>query len=254
VYPQPDTSTLQSYYDKEYFLQRTERGYDNYFSNTVKEEVERIFRLNLKDISFYCWEKDYLRNNKNLNSLDIGCAAGYFVAYMKERGYDAHGVEISEDIAKYGREKLKLNIKITDFLNLEFDTKFDLITSWASLEHMPDPVSFFRRINSILKPGGLLIISTCCYGNLARLYGLNWRYLNVPEHLFFFSKKSLINLGEKFGLKVWKKISYGSGFTTKPQAGFFYKFTKICADKLVKIMSEGDMIVISFTKKFFTQM
>ena len=49
-----------------------------------------------------------------------------------------------------------------------------------------------------------MILSTCRYGILARITGINWRYMNVPEHLYYYSLDALIRECEKIG---FKKIS-----------------------------------------------
>ena len=256
VHPQPDDENLSKYYEEDYFSKRTERGYDNYCSDAIRKEIERVFRLNLNDIRFDAWEKSYVRVAENshepLRSLDVGCAAGYFVYYMRERGYDARGIEIGDDVAAFGREKLGLNIKTGNFLSMDVNEKFDVITSWASLEHMKDPGLFFTKASEILKPGGLLIISTCRYGFFARLYGKKWRYFNVPEHLFFFSIRGLTQLVRNAEFMTWKRISYGSGLTAGLRKGKFYKLCKRVADKFVKKVNQGDMVVIACRKKFFT--
>lgn len=242
VNPQPSFSEVSKYYTNEYFTKRTDRGYDNYYSSELRKEIERVFELNLKDLNFFEWEKTL--NTKK--TLDIGSAAGYFVAYMKYRNWDSVGIEISEEPVKFAVDILKQTVFREDFLNwdIEQKNKFQLITLWASIEHLHQPKETLQKIYSHLEPNGRVIISTCRYGILARLRGIKWRFLNVPEHLYYYSRKNLIHLCEEIGFKVVKQISYGSGLTAKKNANFFYKFNKLFFDKFVKFTNQGDMIAL----------
>ncbi|HNC00467.1 MAG TPA: class I SAM-dependent methyltransferase, partial [Leptospiraceae bacterium] len=90
---------------------------------------------------------------------------------------------------------------------------------------------------------------TCSYGILARLTGIRWRYLNVPEHLYYYSLKGLISECEKIGFKKISHITYGSGLTAKKDASIFYKVAKKFLDRFVKWTDQGDMMAIQFIKK-----
>ncbi|XDD55359.1 class I SAM-dependent methyltransferase [Leptospira sp. WS4.C2] len=254
VNPQPSFADVKKYYDDSYFTQRTERGYDNYYSDKLRAEISRVFQLNLNDLDFFSWEKDRISElspEDKLSSLDIGCAAGYFVAYQKDRGYDAYGIEIADGPVRFARETLKLNIFQESFLDWDtkFQNKFDVITLWATIEHLHRPKETLEKIKGHLKPGGVLILSTCRYGLLAKLAGLTWRYLNVPEHLYYYSylglKKLLLTLGYHHPVS----FTYGSGMTSRPKASFLFKLRKQIMDRLVKWFQLGDMMVYMVKKE-----
>jgi len=254
VNPQPDLETVKPYYTKEYFNKRTDRGYDNYFSSKLKNQLFRVYEMNLSDAGFFKYEKEIFHIRKMNHSvpsfLDVGCAAGYFVEYMKNRGWNASGIEISRDAADFGINELKLQIIVDDFFSSrELEEKsFDFITLWASIEHMHSPMKVMKRLNQLLKPGGRLMISTCRYGILAKYRGRNWRYMNVPEHLYFYSMKNMKRLAKETGFQTLKSFSYGSGFTAKKNAGFIYNILKNIMDPLVKITNQGDMMVFHLKK------
>ena len=249
VNPQPDLEAVTPYYGAHYFEKRTDRGYDNYFSEEMKRNLFRVYEMNLSDAGFFEFEKS-LADSKGM-CLDVGCAAGYFVEYMKERRWDAAGIEISESAASYGIEKLGLNIHIGDFFsdkNIK-ENSYDFITLWASIEHMHSPGKVMRRVNQLLKPGGRFILTTCRWGILSRMRGLNWRYMNVPEHLYFFTMKNMKTYAKKSGFNVHKSFTYGSGFTAKKDSGFLYRAAKKLFDPLVKITNQGDMMVFHMEKR-----
>jgi len=247
VNPQPTFDEVIKYYSNDYFTKRSDRGYDNYYSDKIKSEIERVFKLNLEDLDFFSWESNL---SESKSTIDIGCAAGYFVNFMKNRGWTAHGIEIAEGPATFGKENLGLNIFQEDFLNWdkEISNKFDLITLWASIEHLHQPKETLEKIYKHLKPNGRMILSTCRYGLQAKIKGIHWRYLNVPEHLYYYSLNNIINVSNIIGFKKIKHITYGSGMTNKKDANLLFKISKIFLDKLVKWTDQGDMMAVHFMK------
>ncbi|RHX80816.1 class I SAM-dependent methyltransferase [Leptospira yasudae] len=248
VSPQPSPEEVASYYSEEYFLKRSDRGYDNYFSDGIRSEISRVFGLNLKDLDFESWEESLSEPKR---SLDVGCAAGYFVDYMQQRGWDSHGMDIAEAPVKFAREKLKLKVERMDFLEWKPSNaeRFDLITLWASIEHLHKPKETLEKIHTHLKPGGRIILSTCRWGLLAKLQGPSWRYLNVPEHLYYYSLPGIVRLCESIGFQKKKHVTYGSGLTAKKDASVFYKTFKWIADPGVKFFDQGDMMALCFEKR-----
>jgi 2-polyprenyl-3-methyl-5-hydroxy-6-metoxy-1,4-benzoquinol methylase len=258
VNPQPDLEAVRPYYESHYFKKRTDRGYDNYFSDALRDEIRRVYQLNLEDLAFPEYEAklkaeaqstDSLSARLKPRALDAGCAAGYFVEYLKERGWNSEGIEISEAAASAGRKR-GLRITVGDFLTSSemIPESYDLITFWASLEHMHDPARVLLRSKELLKPGGRMILSTCRYGLLARMRGKEWRYMNVPEHLYFFSLGGLKRFAAALGFRVVKTVTYGSGMTTRKDASPFYNRAKKILDPLVKWTGQGDMMAFHLEK------
>lgn len=255
-------------YEASYFEKRTDRGYDNYFSGELKQQIRRVYEQNLDDLGFFDYEEACLgdawflqhceeqagaeteHRDYRPRALDAGCAAGYFVEFLQDRGWNSQGVELSRAAAKFGIDELGLNILIADFLTSKRLPKesYDLLTFWASIEHMHSPRGVFERCRELLKPGGRLILSTCRYGLLARWRGEDWRFMNVPEHLFFFSLNGIRKMAEDCGFRTVASVTYGSGFTTKKDASLFYKAAKAVADPLVKRTDQGDMMALHFVK------
>lgn len=242
--PLPSPAQLTELYQNEYFKQRSDRGYADYTSEKIYRSVVSTLAKNLCDLGFPAWEKS-LPDTKRL--LEVGCAAGHAVAYFQNRGWQAIGMDIAHEMIEAGRG-IGRNLIEADFLAYDFgDQKFDLITHWATLEHLPQAEAFLQKMGTLLAPGGKIYLSTCNTGYFARRYGISWRYLNVPEHVFYFNRKSLSCLAAKCGLKITRAFSYGSGFTTKENAGFSYRLRKKISDRLARYFLSGDMIVVCLT-------
>jgi SAM-dependent methyltransferase len=245
TYPQP--IEIEQFYQRNYFHKRTDRGYNNYLSDALKKQLISVWELNLKDLGFFSYEEKILNDHPKL--LEIGCAAGYFLEYMKLRGWDVLGVEISKEMSDFAKNQLGLNVVNQDFL--EFDitiNEFDCVVLWASIEHFKDPIRVFKKIDLVLKPKGVFVFSTCRWGLIARLLKDRWRFMNVPEHLFFFNETQLEQILASIGFKKISRITYGSGFTSKPEMSLIYRLSKRFFDTLVKRIHQGDMLAMMFQK------
>jgi SAM-dependent methyltransferase len=238
--PRPCPDEIGKYYDESYFTTRTDRGYDNYFSETIRREIERVIGLNLMELGFFEFEKT-LQSEKRV--LDIGCAAGYFLGFCKRRGWDATGVDISDSCVEFARSA-GLRVYEDDYLEITFSKPFDLITLWASLEHLHRPDLFLAKAREELADGGLLYISTCRTGgaNFMLLYRENWRFYNFPEHLYFFSRPAMKKILEQNGFRIIRYATYGSGF------GAPGSYTRKAADAMAKRLRLGDMMLVAAEK------
>lgn len=240
--PLPTQQQLDALYQAQYFEKRTDRGYDNYLSDHVRKSIEATFEKNMLDLGLFSADAGEIDR-----SLDIGCAAGYFVEYMHNKGAKAQGIDIASAMTRAAKER-GLDIITGDFLKASFEFKYDLVTMWATIEHLRQPQLFFNRSAELLSKNGALVISTCFTGDYARRYKDRWRYLNVPEHLWYFSLPGLKLMAQKAGLQLQKSFTYGSGFTAKPGAGVFYNLQKKFHDRRAKTGHRGDMIVAMFKK------
>jgi SAM-dependent methyltransferase len=120
--------------------------------------------------------------------LDFGCGNGGLVRYVRDHSTaSAWGFE-EGSIADDAR---RLGIPILSEAELaDRGGEFDVVTAIEVLEHTIDPVSELRRIRKLLRPGGLLFLTT---GNAApyRDRLLRWTYV-VPEiHVSFFEPATL---------------------------------------------------------------
>lgn len=245
IAPMPSAAELLALYQSDYFKARTDRGYADYTSEKIYQSVVSTLEKNLTDLKFFDWEKANL-NRKKL--LEVGCAAGHAVDFFSRRGWQALGLDVAREMVESGKRAGR-NLIVADFLQHDFKTdKFDLITHWATLEHLPEAPAFLTKMAGLLAPGGRIYLSTCNTGFFARIRGSRWRYLNVPEHVYYFNRQSLLRLARRANLRINRAFSYGSGFTTRAGAGWGYRMQKWLADRLARYALSGDMIVVELTR------
>lgn len=93
--------------------------------------------------------------------LDIGCGAGEFLLLCKDRGYEPHGLEINESLARIVRDKGVdcFYGYLGDFVKKEKKESFDCVTFFEVLEHLAEPKQFLKDVYSILKPRGAAVLS-----------------------------------------------------------------------------------------------
>ncbi|MBS0617474.1 MAG: class I SAM-dependent methyltransferase [Spirochaetes bacterium] len=245
LHPLPSTSELTELYQSTYFKERSDRGYADYTSEKIYRSVVSTLAKNLRDLDFFSWEQN-LRDKK---LLEVGCAAGHAVAFFADRGWQSLGIDIAREMVVAGQH-IGRNLLCADFLRHDFENqKFNLITHWATLEHLPDAEAFLRKMVQYLEPDGRIYLSTCNTGYFARRKGAAWRYLNVPEHVFYFNKKSLAELAARCGLEIIRSFSYGSGFTTRENTSWWYRCKKRIGDRLAHFFLTGDMIVVELRSR-----
>lgn len=195
-------SELNSYYKSENYISHTDRK-ANWF--------EKIYQFVKTYTITDKWNliRQY-QTKQSLTVLDIGCGTGDFLKKGKQKGYQVVGVEPNEYARKLGQNKL-LNIKsnLSEIKNM----KFDVITMWHVLEHVPDYNQYLNEINERLNVNGILVIAVPNFKSFdAEFYGVHWAGWDVPRHLWHFSKKAIskIALLHKFKLIHIKPMYFDS--------------------------------------------
>jgi SAM-dependent methyltransferase len=135
--------------------------------------------------------------------LDVGCATGSFVKLALQAGFRAQGIDLMAPAVAYGRRRFDLPLAIRDFTDPSIEpASLDVVTLWATLEHLADPGAFLRQAQRILRPGGAIAVSVPNHRSLTqRVLGQRNRYVCI-EHLNYFSEKTLSALLSRHGFAV----------------------------------------------------
>jgi SAM-dependent methyltransferase len=134
--------------------------------------------------------------------LDIGCSVGVWLAFLGDR-WDRSGLEPSSAAADIARQRgVQILGGAVDDLD-EDCPPFDLITAIDVVEHVVEPLAFFRRLSSYLAPGGVMLVSTGDTDAWTwRLLGSRYWYCSLPEHWSFFNLECLQTIARLNHLEV----------------------------------------------------
>jgi SAM-dependent methyltransferase len=115
---------------------------------------------------------------------------------------------------------------------------FDVITLWHVLEHVARPVPLLERLVSLLRPGGVLVVSVPNFRSWqSRLFSGSWFHLDPPRHLVHFDRETLEECLRRAGLEIVAERrflpEYGSSGWVQsalnrllPQPNFLYELAK----------------------------
>ena len=148
-------------------------------------------------------------HGKDARLLDAGCSAGLFLDRARARGFDVAGVEFSDDSAAFARAHFGLSVHTGTLHDLAAPAgSYDVVTMFDVLEHVPDPAADIAVAHSLLKPGGLFLLSTPNIDGLfprlsrplARVINY-WPHPEPPYHLMQFSVRTLSAMLRKGGFR-----------------------------------------------------
>lgn len=146
--------------------------------------------------------------------LDVGANYGYFL--QQARGsFDAAGIEPSAAVVAWGRDHLGVNLHqgSIEADNPAYIDRFDVVTLFDVLEHLPDPRGALERCRRYLTRGGHLFITTPDTGALvARLLGNHWYYIDIVEHVSLFSTANLTKLLGECGYRLVERRTIGRSY------------------------------------------
>jgi 2-polyprenyl-3-methyl-5-hydroxy-6-metoxy-1,4-benzoquinol methylase len=146
--------------------------------------------------------------------LDVGCGRGWFLTEAKKRGWEVYGTEYSETAVKIC-EASGIAMRAGKLDPAAFaGITFDVITSFEVIEHINNPNEELQNIHTLLRTGGLFYCTTPNFNSLLRYYlRAGYNVIEYPEHLSYYTKKTLNYVAKKNGFRVLKVLSTGISIT-----------------------------------------
>lgn len=99
--------------------------------------------------------------------VDVGCGGGILAEALAGKGARVTGIDMAEQSLKVARLHLHESGLEVDYQLVTVEAfaeqnpaSFDIVTCLEMLEHVPDPASVITAASRLLKPGGILFLST----------------------------------------------------------------------------------------------
>ena len=233
--PQPSNEELNKYYREDKYYSYTEVFREDQGQLNLIERVKKMFRKQifltygsnnhdifqeLKKFIFFPFKRRFGGIPMFINKgklLDVGCGDGLFINELKSLGWFVYGLEIDQGAVKRAQSS-GLDVYCGRFEDFDFNShKYDVVRLWHVLEHFKNPNFNLRKILSILKPDGQIILGIPNVNSLySRIFKQDWSGLDVPRHLYHFSpqtiKKILVECGYS-NIKIYYN-SAGTGLAS----------------------------------------
>jgi 2-polyprenyl-3-methyl-5-hydroxy-6-metoxy-1,4-benzoquinol methylase len=235
--PQPEAASVQERYGSAH-------GDDYLAYETANEAAFLALQLKtLEDAGIGRIEEQFFPSERK-RFLDVGCATGALLEKMRERGWEVSGVEISAQMAAYGRKNRGLPVSTLPLEENGFaENSFDVIHASHLIEHLSNPAAFVREAYRLLGVGGLFLVTTPnIAGMQAKLFKGRWRSA-IYDHLCLFSVKTLAAFLRREGFAVEQIVTWGGlaqGLAPAP--------VKRIADRLAKKTGLGDVMMLKAVK------
>jgi len=196
--PRPLADDLMHYYESEDYISHTDAD-DNLFDKTYQFVRKITIKSKIKKLK---------KANPNATSiLDVGCGTGDFLSSCFKSEFEVFGVEPNKQAREIALKKMNNNSVFDSFDSLKKVTncKFDIITLWHVLEHVPNLIEYIKTLKKLLNPNGVLVIAVPNFKSYdAHHYKEFWAAYDVPRHLWHFSKTAIATLFKKVDLEIVK--------------------------------------------------
>ncbi|MCM8569642.1 class I SAM-dependent methyltransferase [Gramella jeungdoensis] len=191
TYPVPEN--LEKYYESDAYISHRDS------SRSLQDKIYQFVK------SYMLSKKaKWIRAEiKQGNILDFGAGTGDFLNKMKSFLWKVEGVEpnkMARDLAILKNLDLK-----SDLYSIR-DNKYDVISLWHVLEHLPDYEKKIDEFSELLDEGGILIIAVPNFNSYdCKYYKENWAAWDVPRHLWHFSRNGIQKKMEEKGFLLMKE-------------------------------------------------
>jgi 2-polyprenyl-3-methyl-5-hydroxy-6-metoxy-1,4-benzoquinol methylase len=186
----------------------------------VSEEERRAsFRKGLEEI------ERYYGGDEPGHLLELGSSVGLFIEEARKKGWKVTGIEPSVWATEQARSR---GLHVFTGTLEEFESgavEFDVVALWDVFEHLMEPMQSLLRMKQLLKPGGILCLTTInIEGFGARLFRARWPWL-MRMHLHYFSRHSLQEMMRRVDLEVLRLSTYPKvlklGYLLERASGMF---------------------------------
>ena len=183
----PTTAELEIFYTKNYGSEKDKAN--------MARKVYRWYRK-LLPLKFFARGKLFL---------DLGCNTGFAVEAARLLGFRSTGYDLSAKALGLAREKF---VKCDFYHGTAIDAasvgeRYDAVVCAEMVEHLTELEAFGQALEFLVKPGGVLYLTTPDLGRFRN----NQKFLGQadvcpPEHLIYFGREQIKRFLQKAGFKI----------------------------------------------------
>lgn len=193
--PRPDVSEFERIYPSDYHsLDFSEENFSFVYKVRSRLEARRLLR--------YCRGLP-----AEAHILDVGCGDGFHLSLLRDYGstsWSVSGIDIDRRAVELAKKRgLEVQLGTVEDL-VEQGSRYDLVYTIQTIEHVAAPDQMLAAIAAILRPGGRVVIVTDNTDSIdAGLFKARyWGGYHFPRHWNLFNRRSLARLARKCGLDV----------------------------------------------------
>jgi SAM-dependent methyltransferase len=206
VDPLPKVEHVSGFYKNIYHNQFVKFLYHEVTDEHVRQKLSQI-----DNNQFYCdiYHKvsGFLPPKQHYRVVDVGCGHNLLLKYFQNRNWEVYGIEPGKEAAEYLRKFglgiIEEAVELIDSFGLQ-DISF--VNIQYVLEHVVNPLEVIEKLADLLVPGGVIRIvvpNDFSEGQLAyaEYHQSPIKWVNLPDHISYFSFDSLSRLLNKVGLR-----------------------------------------------------
>ena len=171
------------------------------FDNSLYDYYEKFRNLPKNSVFDSLTASSYLKvldllavNTAGKTIIDVGCGMGGFVDISLANGWQAEGLELAVAAVEIA-QSFGLPVRRIDFLSgMVKNDSADIVTMFEVIEHLVEPATFLKRAEMVVRPGGLVYLTTPNFNSMdRRILGKKWRVFH-REHLTYFTPSTLLSM------------------------------------------------------------
>ena len=176
----------------------TEHQVEQYYATEYRQDYKQVFVPKLKHIyragNLALDRLGFLTKNNVVSGklLDVGAGGGEFTYVSSQLGFDSTGIEPNIGYSNYAKDQYQANVKTGQLADV--DGKFDVITMFHVMEHIPDPIKTFKKLYDLLNEDGFLFIEVPNIESFSQSPGNTF----FKAHIHYFSAATLIACASQY--------------------------------------------------------
>lgn len=213
--PVPSEGELADYYRQRYYDEVRRRASSSALQRLATEDAAADRERSWLRATLWVDLVEALAEVPGRRVLEVGCGAGDLVAHLREAGFDAVGLEPSEEASASARARgLPVHCETLDAFSRRTAGReiFDGVVLLNVLEHVPDPAAALRAVRALAREGAVLVVRVPNDFNALQLtacerLGKRPWWVAIPDHVSYFDFASLRALIERERFEICNALA-----------------------------------------------